>query len=122
MVTRSKLTEVRVLVDGLGEADATEGAEHLEVVVGSGRVGLHVVELVELFEDETLVGAVLVQVALDGRGVGLIVAVRAGDTSVRKTLNGPAETGAIDDGAVDGQETTKVLMEMSDKTREMAWT
>ena len=65
--------------------------------------------VVELLHDELFVATVLVQIGLERRAIGLIVAVRAPDANVRSTRNRPLRQGTVDDGAIGRQEGRKVL-------------
>jgi hypothetical protein len=69
--------EVRVLLDRLEEALASEVAQYFEVVIGSGSVWLAGIQRFELRHDQPGVRAVLVQISPQWRAVGLVVAVRA---------------------------------------------
>ncbi|KAI7573246.1 hypothetical protein KC317_g70 [Hortaea werneckii] len=87
----------------------TEVTQDLQVVVGCSSVGLTVVQAVELVLDELLIGAILVQVRLQRRAVGLVVVVRATDADVGTAIDGPSEEVAVDERTVEGEETTKIL-------------
>ncbi|KAI7555165.1 Cloroperoxidase [Hortaea werneckii] len=100
---------VWVLLDGLVVALLTEVAQDLQVVVGCSSVGLTVVQAVELVLDELLVGTVLVQVRLQRRAIGLVVVVRATDADVGAAVDRPSQQVAVDESAVEGEETTEIF-------------
>lgn len=107
--------EVRVVVDGLGEAGAAVFGQDVEVD-GVAVLLAEVVELLELGELEEVVVADLVEVTSGWRGVSLVLIVGAREAlrsaeeaaKVQQTVDG-ASNGvgcqvSIEDGTIDGKE------------------
>lgn len=58
----------------------------------------------ELLNDELAVATVLVQVTLERRTVGFIIAVTAPNAGMRSTFDGPTGSGTVDPGTIVGKE------------------
>lgn len=78
--TEGQISEVWVLGDGLIVSLLAEVTQDFEVVVGGACVWLTVVQTEELGHHEFRVAAILAQIALQGRAVGLVVVVRSKDS------------------------------------------
>lgn len=78
--TEGQISEVWVLGDGLVVSLLAEVTQDFEIVVGGACVWLTVVQTEELGHDEFRVAAILAQIALQGRAVGLVVVVRSKDS------------------------------------------
>lgn len=78
--TEGQISEVWVLGDGLVVSLLAEVTQDFEIVVGGACVWLTVVQTEELGHDEFRVAAILTQIALQGRAVGLVVVVRSKDS------------------------------------------